>query len=194
MNAFVKHASMVSALALMTIGTAGLAGAQTKSYGEAQMQPKGDQSDFCAANPNKCGPEMNKGNEEQGYTKKRRYQQEEDQATGDQQPDQPKMKQAQGDWKYDPGKHQRRRHKDDTFRFYFGGFWYQQPYWQVYGLVGGRIGCAEGRSIVRERGFYRVRTVECEGRAYTYIGRRHGDTFQVLVSARSGRIIDINPI
>lgn len=42
--------------------------------------------------------------------------------------------------------------------------------------------------------FYRVRTVECAGRAYTYIGRRHGDTFQVLVSARSGRIIDINPI
>jgi hypothetical protein len=185
MNAFVKHASIVSALALMTVGSAGLTGAQSKTYG--------DNNNYCAENPGKCGPEMNKGDEEQGYTKKRRYQQEEDQATGDQ-PDQPKMRQAQGDWKFDPNKHQRRRHKDATFRFFLGGYWYPELYWQGYGLVGGRIGCAEGRSIVRERGFYRVRTVECYGRAYTYIGRRHGDTFQVLVSAKSGRIIDINPI
>ena len=185
MNAFVKHASIVSALALMTVGSAGLASAQSKTYG--------DNNNYCAENPGKCGPEMNKGDEEQGYTKKRRYQQEEDQATGNQ-ADQPKMRQAQGDWKFDSNRHQRRRHKDATFRFYFGGFWYPQPYWQGYGLVGGRIGCAEGRSIVRERGFYRVRIVECAGRAYTYIGRRHGDTFQVLVSARSGRIIDVNPI
>jgi hypothetical protein len=94
---------------------------------------------------------MNKGDEDQGYTKKRRHQQEQDQVTGDQ-PDQPKMRHAQSDWKFDSSKHQRRRHKDATFRFYFGGFWYPQPYWQGYGLVGGRIGCAEGRSIVRERG------------------------------------------
>ena len=185
MNVFAKHASIVSALALMTVGSAGLASAQSKSYG--------DGNNYCAENPGKCGPEMNKGDEDQGYTKKPRYQQEQDQATGDQ-PDQPKMRHAQGDWKFDSNRHQRRRHKDDTFRFYFGGFWYPQPYWQGYGLaIGPRISCGEGRAILRDRGFYRVRVIECSGRTYTYLGRRHGDSFRVLLNSRNGRIVGVNP-
>ena len=52
MNAFAKQASIVSALALMTVGSAGLANAQSKSYG--------DNNNYCAENPGKCGPEMNK--------------------------------------------------------------------------------------------------------------------------------------
>jgi hypothetical protein len=172
MNAMIKHAAIVSTAALMTIGTAGLAGAQTKSYGEAQMQPKGDQSDFCAANPNKCG--MNKPG-------------------GDVNVEQPKMKQAQGDWKFDSNRQERRRHKDATFRFYLGGYWYPQPYWLGYGLrVNSRISCGEGRSILRDRGFYRVRPIECQGRTYTYFGFRHGDTFKVLLNARTGRIVGVN--
>ena len=34
MHSFIKHASMVSALALMTVGLAGLASAQSKTYGD----------------------------------------------------------------------------------------------------------------------------------------------------------------
>jgi hypothetical protein len=109
--------------------------------------------------------------------------------------DQPRVKQADVDWKFDPNRHERRRHKDDRFRFYFSGFWYPEPYWMGYGLaINPRVSCGEGRAIVRDRGFYRVRTVECRGRTYTYLGRRHGDAFRVLVSSRSGRIVDVDPI
>jgi hypothetical protein len=187
MNMLIKHASMASALAMMLVGSAGVASAQSKTYG--------DNNSYCVENPGKCGSEMNKGDEEQGY-RKRRIQNDEEQS-GSNGADQPRrVKQAQSDWKYDSNRHERRHHKDDRFRFYLGGYWYPEPYWQGYGLVSAPygIGCAEGRSIVRDRGFYRVRTLECQGRTFTYIGRRHGDTFKVLVSSRTGRIVDVNPI
>ncbi|HEY7765626.1 MAG TPA: hypothetical protein VIB38_11605 [Aestuariivirgaceae bacterium] len=102
---------------------------------------------------------------------------------------------AKSDWKFDARKHRRQRHKDNDFRFFFGGFWYPQPYWLGYGLnVPYRIGCGEGRAIVRDRGFNRVRTIECQGRSYTYLGRRHGDRFRVMVNSRNGRIIDVDRI
>jgi hypothetical protein len=186
---FIKHATIVSALALMTVGSAGFATAQSKSYG--------DSNNYCAENPGKCGPEMNKGDDEQGYSKKRRIQRDDDEQSGRDDSDEPRQaKQAKSDWKYDSNRHKRRRHKDDEFRFYFGGFWYPQPYWQGYGIGGSpyRIGCAEGRSIVRDRGFNRVRTLECQGRTFTYVGRRHGDNFKVVVNSRTGRIVDVDPI
>ncbi len=92
-----------------------------------------------------------------------------------------------GDWKFDSNRHQRRRSKDATFRFYFGGYYYPQPYWEVYS-VGGRVSCGEGRAIVAAR-FNRVRVVECRGGTYTYLGRRHGDTYRVLLNSRTGRIV-----
>ena len=164
MNALIKHAAMVSTAALMTVGTASWASAQTKSYGDVDMkQPKGEQSDFCAVNPDKCRPD--------------------------------RVKESNMDWKFDSNRHERRRHKDATFRFYFGGFWYPQPYWLGYGLrVNQRISCGEGRSIVRDRGFNRVRPIECQGRTYTYFGRRHGDTFRVLLNARNGRIVGVDEV
>jgi hypothetical protein len=90
-------------------------------------------------------------------------------------------------WQYDSGKHQRRRSKSATFQFYYGGYWYPQPYWEVYS-VGGRVSCGEGRAIVAER-FNRVRVVECRGPTYTYLGRRQGDTYRIILNARTGRII-----
>lgn len=144
MNTLVRHISVVSALAVMALGTATYAGAQT-------MQ----------------GENM----------------------------EQPRVKHSEVDWKFDANRHERRRHKDDKFRFYFGGFWYPMPYWQGYGLViNPRVSCGEGRAIVRDHGFRRVRTMECRGRTFTYLGRRHGDTFKVLVSSRTGRIVDVDPI
>jgi hypothetical protein len=98
-------------------------------------------------------------------------------------------------WKFDSNRHERRHRKDDRFRFYFGGFWYPQPYWLGYGLpVNPRISCFEGRAIVDARGFNRVRTLECRGATYTYLGRRHGDDFRVLLNARTGRIIDVDRV
>ena len=36
---------------------------------------------------------------------------------------------TQSKWSFDSNRHERRRHRDDRFRFHFGGFWYPQPYW-----------------------------------------------------------------
>jgi hypothetical protein len=96
---------------------------------------------------------------------------------------------GEGKWRFDPNRHERRRSKSATFRFYFGGYWYPQPYWDVYS-VGPRyrISCGEGRGIVAER-FNRVRVVECNGGTYTYLGRRSGDTYRILLNARTGRIV-----
>ena len=96
-------------------------------------------------------------------------------------------------WRFDSNRHERRRHRDHQFRFHFGGFWYPQPYWLHYGLVNPRLSCGEGRAIVRDRGFNRVRILECQGRTFTYLGRRHGDTYRILVNSRTGRIADIDP-
>lgn len=96
---------------------------------------------------------------------------------------------GEGKWRFDQNRHQRRRSKNATFRFYFGGYWYPEPYWEVYS-VGSRyrISCGEGRGIVAER-FNRVRVVECNGGTYTYLGRRSGDTYRILLNARTGRIV-----
>jgi hypothetical protein len=98
-------------------------------------------------------------------------------------------------WKFDSNRHERRRNKGDRFRFYFGGFWYPQPYWLGYGWpVNTRITCGEGRAIVDVRGYNRVRPIECRGRIYTYLGRRHGDSFKVMVNSRKGRIVDVDRV
>jgi hypothetical protein len=107
-----------------------------------------------------------------------------------------RKKVSQSNFKYESGRHHRRRSKDATFRFYFGGYWYDRPYWEedYYVTSGyGGISCRQGRNIVAER-FNRVRVVECRGRTYTYIGRRHGDDFEVVLSSRSGRIINVDEI
>jgi hypothetical protein len=91
-------------------------------------------------------------------------------------------------WHYDPSRHQRRHSKSATFRFYYGGYWYPQPYWEIYTVRPRRVSCGEGRAIVAER-FNRVRVVECNGGTYTYLGRRQGDTFRILLNARTGRIV-----
>jgi hypothetical protein len=101
-------------------------------------------------------------------------------------------------WKYDPQRHHRSRHKDSKFRFYLGGYYYDEPYWDspsvVIQLGNGRVSCGEGRDIVDDSGFNRVRTVECSGRNYTYLGRRHGDTFRVTLNSRTGRIVSVREL
>ncbi len=56
-----------------------------------------------------------------------------------------------------------------------------------------RINCGAGRKIVAQR-FNRVRVLECEGGTYTYLGRRNGATFRVLVDRRTGRVVSRAPI
>lgn len=53
------------------------------------------------------------------------------------------------------------------------------------------ISCGEGGQIVRERGFRNVRPVDCNGRAFTYVGQRRGELFEVRVSSFDGSILNI---
>ncbi len=59
--------------------------------------------------------------------------------------------------------------------------------------IGGknRISCGRGARIVEDYGFYRVRARDCSGSSYTYLGRRHGDTFVIKLDSRRGRITSI---
>jgi hypothetical protein len=114
--------------------------------------------------------------------------------------DQKRMHHAERKWKFDPNRHERRRHKDNRFRFFFAGFWYPEPYWdefydyydddyiEPYG-----VSCREGAEIVAER-YYRVRILDCYGSVFTYLGRRYGETFEIELSALTGRILNAHEI
>jgi hypothetical protein len=178
----VRHSAIIcSTVALMALGTAGVASAQSKSYDQNVCPPGQD-----------CPQDMRRSSDDidDGMTKKRRIRVED---SADVKVEK-SVTSAQSDWRFDSNRHERRRKKDDRFRFFFGGFWYPEPYWSYGLVVRPRIGCREGREILFDRGFRRVRVVECAGRTYTYIGRRHGDPFRILLSARSGRIVDVDPI
>jgi hypothetical protein len=101
-------------------------------------------------------------------------------------------RQARNDWKYDSNRHERRRNKDARYRYYYGGYWYLEPYWTL--PVYSRVSCGEGRAIVNDSGFYRVRTIECSGRNYTYAARRHGDVFRIALNSRTGEIVSVRPM
>jgi len=76
-------------------------------------------------------------------------------------------------------------------RFYLDGFYYAQPYWMgdSYGIQAYRVSCGQGRRIVDDSGYNRVRTIECGGGTFTYMGRRDGDTFRIFLNSRTGRIV-----
>lgn len=109
--------------------------------------------------------------------------------------DKKRVRRADRKWKFDSDRHERRRHEDKRYRFYFDGFWYPSPYWDepYYDIGPYRVSCREGAEIVSER-FNRVRIVECDGRVFTYLGRRYGDTFEIKLSSRTGRILDAREI
>jgi len=100
-----------------------------------------------------------------------------------------RKREARSDWKYDSNRHKRSRNKDARYRYYYGGYWYLEPYWTL--PIYGRVSCGEGRAIVDDSGFNRVRTIECSGRNYTYAARRHGDNFRVGVNSRTGEIVSV---
>jgi hypothetical protein len=110
--------------------------------------------------------------------------------------DKKRMRHADRKWEFDPNRHERRHHKDNRFRLFFGGFWYPEPYWDepyYYDDYNDRVSCREGADIVAER-FDRVRILDCGGRIYTYLGRRYGETFEIELSSRTGRILDAHGI
>jgi hypothetical protein len=79
-----------------------------------------------------------------------------------------------------------------------GGGYYPSPYQRGYPIYdpdddygddADYISCGEGRRIVRDYGFYRVRPTRCGGSVYRYEAVKRDRLWSVKVSARSGRII-----
>ncbi|MFH2015887.1 MAG: hypothetical protein ABIK36_08775 [Pseudomonadota bacterium] len=54
-----------------------------------------------------------------------------------------------------------------------------------------RISCSEARSIVRSEGFRNVKAIDCEGRQYQFRATYRGRRVIVIVSSRSGDILDV---
>jgi hypothetical protein len=54
--------------------------------------------------------------------------------------------------------------------------------------------CRKARLFLLGQGFYRISPLDCQGRTFTYLARRNGDTVRILVDSRYGRIISTNPL
>jgi hypothetical protein len=62
-------------------------------------------------------------------------------------------------------------------------------------LYGGRqITCLEGERRLRSRGFYNVRSIDCRGAVFVYRASRDGRRFEIAVSRRDGRVVDVQRI
>ena len=59
---------------------------------------------------------------------------------------------------------------------------------------GRAITCREGERLLRSRGFWNVRRVDCRGRLFTYRARRANGLFEVGLNARNGRVVDMHRI
>jgi hypothetical protein len=70
---------------------------------------------------------------------------------------------------------------------------YDEPH-HVYKPKHWGISCEQGAWSAREAGFRRVRVNECDGRSFTYTGKRHGERFLIKVSRSSGDIISVRRI
>jgi hypothetical protein len=74
------------------------------------------------------------------------------------------------------------------YRYRDGYGWYQ-PGYQRPGYYGRqRLSCGEAKWRVRERGFRNVRTIECDGRTYTFMARRGDRRVTVYVNSRTGAV------
>jgi hypothetical protein len=53
------------------------------------------------------------------------------------------------------------------------------------------ISCRDGRNIVKQRGFRRVRVVDCSGNTFSYEGKKHGELYEISVNMR-GDIVSVD--
>ena len=205
MNSFVRDTAIASAIALLTVGSADLAGAQNKKWSQegcgspqecaGRMQRSGDEERRDHREKAEQSGDREEFSGEQFKRKRRNVAKDgnDDWQPGEDFAKRRKSMQSKSDWNYDSRKHKRRRNRDDRFRFEFGGFWYPEPYWGYGYSMHYGISCRDGREILIDRGFRRVSVIECRGGTFTYLGRRHGDTYRVLVSSRTGRIVSVRP-
>jgi hypothetical protein len=63
---------------------------------------------------------------------------------------------------------------------YDGDYGFHRPY--------RRLSCWQAKQLVRDRGFHRVRRIECNGRVYTFEAVRRGRIVLVSVNSRTGAV------
>jgi hypothetical protein len=56
---------------------------------------------------------------------------------------------------------------------------------------GRAITCRDGERILRSRGFWDIRRVDCRGRFFVYRARHLAGRFEVGVAAHNGRVVDL---
>ncbi len=74
------------------------------------------------------------------------------------------------------------------YRYRDGYGWYEPGYSRPGFHNRGRLSCGEAKWRVRERGFRNVRTIECDGRTYTFQARRGDRRIIVYVNSISGAV------
>lgn len=75
------------------------------------------------------------------------------------------------------------------WRYYDGYGWYDYSRWGDVRHRKDRLSCGEARKLVDRSGYDRVRTVECNGRTFTFKAEnRKGKRVTVYVNARTGAI------
>ena len=52
----------------------------------------------------------------------------------------------------------------------------------------GRVSCREAKYKIGRRGFYKIETIECDGRIYRFHASRGNARYTVYVNSRTGRI------
>lgn len=56
---------------------------------------------------------------------------------------------------------------------------------------GRAITCRQGQQLIQNRGFRNVRRVDCGGRTFVYHARRGSGDFEISISSRTGRVMEI---
>ncbi len=82
---------------------------------------------------------------------------------------------------------------------YYGGGYYGGGYYPAPHYGGGyyaprpvyRKTCGQIRRKLRNRGYYRIRSVDCSGSRYTFHAKRGGQWFRLRVKSRSGYIYKV---
>lgn len=74
---------------------------------------------------------------------------------------------------------------------YYGGGYYAPPRPVYRPYRARRISCRQGRRIVRNRGFYKVKARDCRGRNYVFHGRKNGRKYRIRMRSRNGRIYSV---
>lgn len=59
---------------------------------------------------------------------------------------------------------------------------------------GRAITCSQGQRLIRNRGFRDVRRIDCRGRIFIYHATRANRRFEIALSARTGRVVDMRRI